>query len=448
MAKGHFLPAEQFEDVEFSDVELGEPEEQTSADKKTESIFSALNEDSEAYVMIYREITGYRDKELVTSLPADKFDLGELVVYLQSNYGGGDYRIIGYKNKKIAANQLIKIAHKIAKDADKPSETLGIMEMMRQMNEQNQRIIRELAERQNGQPQKSTMDMLQEMALMKEVMGTGSAVDPMAMMTQTMGMLKDLGVLDRGESGGGGGDSQLSSMMGMVGKLAEAAKNQPQQMQQQMPQQQRPLIPQQIRQNPQARQPYPPAPPIPMQPQRPQISPELIDHQIMEQIQMNPMLKAGIEMLYSYAKDKADAGEVAARILDMIPENEIKAFILSPKSFTTLCALKRELVDHKAWFDDLSEHVKAALGLPSKFADLWGEDTPEDLAAGMPNTQAPTSAEMRDAFDSGEITDAVTSTLSPDLQLADDQPIIDPNSEGDFSDDIHTTNDTRGPSGD
>lgn len=34
MAKGHFLPAEQFEDVEFSDVELGEPEEQTSADKK------------------------------------------------------------------------------------------------------------------------------------------------------------------------------------------------------------------------------------------------------------------------------------------------------------------------------------------------------------------------------------------------------------------------------
>lgn len=66
----------------------------------------------------------------------------------------------------------------------------------------------------------------------------------------------------------------------------------------------------------------------------------------------------------------------------------------------------------------------------------------------MPNTQAPTSAEMRDAFDSGEITDAVTSTLSPDLQLADDQPIIDPNSEGDFSDDIHTTNDTRGPSGD
>lgn len=324
--------------------------------------------------MIYREITGYRDKELVTSLPADKFDLGELVVYLQSNYGGGDYRIIGYKNKKIAANQLIKIAHKIAKDADKPSETLGIMEMMRQMNEQNQRIIRELAERQNGQPQKSTMDMLQEMALMKEVMGTGSAVDPMAMMTQTMGMLKDLGVLDRGESGGGGGDSQLSSMMGMVGKLAEAAKNQPQQMQQQMPQQQRPLIPQQIRQNPQARQPYPPAPPIPMQPQRPQISPELIDHQIMEQIQMNPMLKAGIEMLYSYAKDKADAGEVAARILDMIPENEIKAFILSPKSFTTLCALKRELVDHKAWFDDLSEHVKAALGLPSKLL-IYGAKT-------------------------------------------------------------------------
>ena len=445
MAKAQFLQAQDIEDVEIYDVEQGEPEEATQAEKKTENIFSALSGDAEAYLMIYREITGYRDKELITSVPADKYDLGELVVFLQGNYGGGDYRIIGYKDKKIAANQLIKIAHKIKSDGEKPSETLGVMDAMRQMMQENQRLMLQLSERGTGGPQKTTREMLEEMMLMKEVMGSNSQQpDPMTMMTKTLGMLKDLGVVGGESSGGLGGDDQLSSMMGMVGKLAEAAGKQQPQLQAPQPQQFRPPAPPQPQpsvipprlQNPQ------PRPNL-----RPQINPELIDNELRAKMIQNPMLKYGLAMLIDQAKEKIDAGEVAEKVINFLPENDIKAFLLAPKSFETLCSLKSEVMEHKEWVLDLIEHLKAAFGMESKFSDFWNEDTPESLAANMPDTQAPSSDQLRDAFDSGEIKGEVISTLSGDLQVEPQEPIITEKSHGDDNV-LHSTNDPRGAGGD
>lgn len=447
MAKAQFLPADldSAEDVQIFGVEEGEPEEATQAEKKTENIFSALSGDAEAYLMIYREITGYRDKELITSVPADKYDLGELVVFLQGNYGGGDYRIIGYKDKKIAANQLIKIAHKIKSAGEQPSETMGVMDAMRQMMQENQRLIMQLSERGQGGPQKTTRDMLEEMMLMKQVMGNdGPSVDPMAMMTQTLGMLKDLGVVGGDNQNDSlGGNDQMSAMMGMVGKLAESASKQPQQLpppqqrvvnQPQFQQQQPSMIPERLKN------------PLPRPNLRPQIDPSLIDQELRTEMMKNPMLKYGLAMLIDQAKEKVDAGEVAEKVINFLPENDIKAFLLAPKSFETLCSLKSDVMEHKEWVLDLIEHLKAAFGMESKHAEFWSEDTPESLAAGMPNTQAPTSAELRDAFDSGEITGEITSTLSPDLQVEPVEPIITENSTGDDND-LHTTNDSRGASG-
>jgi hypothetical protein len=447
MAKAQFLQAQDIEDVEIYDVEHGEPEEATQAEKKTENIFSALSGDAEAYLMIYREITGYRDKELITSVPADKYDLGELVVFLQGNYGGGDYRIIGYKDKKIAANQLIKIAHKIKSAGEQPSETMGVMDAMRQMMQENQRLIMQLSERGQGGPQKTTRDMLEELMIMKEVMGNNSPqVDPMAMMTQTLGMLKDLGVVGGdNQSESLGGNDQLSAMMGMVGKLAESAAKQPQQLPQpQLPQQFRQPLPPQHRPSviPQRLQ-----NPLPRPNLRPQIDPSLIDQELRAEMIKNPMLKYGLEMLIVQAKEKIDAGEVAEKVINFLPENDIKAFLLAPKSFETLCSLKSEVMEHKEWVLDLIEHLKAAFGMESKHAEQWAEDTPESMAEAMPNFQAPTSAQMQDAFLSGEIEGEVVSTLSPDLQVEPVEPIITENSSGDDNV-LHSTNDTRGASGD
>lgn len=431
--KAEFLPAD-VADFETFEVNTDDDAPETQAESRTESIFSALNDDSEAYINVYREITGYRDKEFVTSVPADKYDLGELLTYLGETFGGGDYRLIGYANKKIAANQLVKVARKVApKSDDKPSETLGAMEMMRQMMEQNQRVIRELAERSSGAPQKTTMDMLQELALMKEVLGGGNQVDPFKQMGQMFGLMEQMKGLS-GASEPVGGDGELGSLMGMVGKLAEAAKFQGQAQQRYTPPQP------QLQHNPQMR--------LPQQPQpRPQPTPEQLQANLMatqqrqqmqqQQPQQKPqekddmfMLKMGLASLIESAKEKIDAGEMAEKVLNLLPESQIKEFLMSDNSIQQLAQINGKVLEHKEWFTDLAEHLKAALGMPSKFADLWGEESLEETVANFPNTPPPTSEEMRDAFERGEITDELHNVFDGNLQASELDAIVSQKSSG------------------
>ncbi len=448
MPKADYLPVD-IEDVEVFDVNEGEPEQMTDQEKRSANLFDSLKGDITAAIEVFDETNGYKNKTFVCSVSADKYTHGELMYHVQQTYGGGDYRFIARKDGRIAANQLITIKGRVEQVSQQPSETMGVMDAMRQMMQENQRLIMQLSERSQGGPQKTTRDMLEEMMLMKQVMGNDSpSVDPMAMMTQTLGMLKDLGVVGGdNQSDSLGGNDQLSAMMGMVGKLAESASKQPQ-----LPQPQPRVVNQPQYQQPQQRPQQPSIIPTHLQNPiqrpnlRPQINPSLIDNELRKQMIQNPMLKYGLAMLIDQAKEKIDAGEVAEKIINFLPENDIKAFLLAPKSFDTLCSLKSEVMDHKEWVLDLIEHLKAAFGMESKHAEFWSEDTPESLAAGMPNTQAPTSAELRDAFDSGEITGEVISTLSPDLQVDPVEPIITENSTGD-NDDLHTANDTRGASG-
>lgn len=437
MAKpAQFLPVtpEDFEIIEDNPI----PEEELDSETKSADLFSALKEDPEAEVTVYRQIDGYKNKEFVCSFSADKYDIADLQTKLQRDYGGGEYRIIARQGGRMRANKLLRIAGtQNPKATTQPSETLGTIDAMRQiMAEQNQRF-NEMMARQNPH-QKTTQEMLQEMVAMKEVLGLGQpaapASDPITMMGAMMGVMKQMQDFTGG--GGGGGGDDFSPLIKMAGDLVSTASNQPPP---QLPPQQPQQIPQPIMRNPQPRPQMRKQPTQHLQAPYTPPQPEKING-VKKMINQNPMFKTGLKWALEQAAEKVDCGEVAEKILGILPENQIVEFITRPESLQELCALGNAFVEHKDWFADLIEHLKAACGKESKFSDLWAEDTPESMVDAMPNEQAPTSNELRDAHQRGELDEALNSVLGPATLGENSKDELDAN-------ELSTTDDSRGGSG-
>lgn len=309
--------------------------EKTDAEKMTDDLANALRDDTSGFVTIHKEDNG-RSMH-VERIPSDKYDVGQLLDYLQINYGGGDYRIRVYSGGKITANKLISIAVKKVTQEGKSlaghGELASILEVITQ---QNNRVIEALSFQEKKDPMEEMTKMFQMMTMMREAMGIQNQqpINPLSQLKDTLGILESVGVTINGQAEKE--DEGFGGLLEKMAPLVTAAVSQPQQ---------RPMN------NPQPR-------------------PEKRENPMFGNI----MIKAGLQTLLKAAKKGSDPAMYAEMIVDQFPEEKIREFITGEKAAEKLLAFCPPIKEHTKWFDELAEHVKALLGLDSRFSDLYSDD--------------------------------------------------------------------------
>ncbi len=300
--------------------QASEPDK-TDAQKKTDAFESALNDDPEAFLSVSRQkMGGNSPMEFVGRYPADKFDYGQLQVHLQRTFGGGDYRVMLYASGKIRANKLLSIAESLS-STEKQSSNMGEMgtllnAVLDRMDNNNRQIV-ELLQNQSTGGQSRT-DLLNEMIMMKNMFDSGTSItapDPIEQLKNIMGLQKELGL------GGPSEDKEegFGSLLEKLTPLITAATNQPQ-------------------------QPQP----------KPQGKPD-----------MNLIVRQGIKNLLKGAAKNSDPYSYATMVVDNVPENFIRNFIVAPNALEKLTETVPEVANYAEWFIELGENVKDLLGMPN-----------------------------------------------------------------------------------
>lgn len=429
--KAEIFPADESEIV----YEVGgqQPEEMTESEQKTQQFADILSEKGEAgKIVVHREDDGPNSKSVACGqYRADKYDFFDLQDHIQRTYGGGDYRFRLYEHGRIVASKVVSLAHPI--NGGTAEQANGFENKMLEMIEgQNRRMEEFMRSSQGGGTPKTTMELLQEMQIMREVFDPRQApTNPMQEMLTTLTAFKELGFIN---TDGGGGDTPgfeklLSMGADLVSKAADKSQQEPARLPNPQP-------------RPRLRR---PAPPTPQQmaalksEQRRLRNPKI---SIEEQEKMK-MLKLGLQMLLQYARTNASHDDALDLIWAQVPESQIKDFLCQPDSLQTLASISTEVLEHKQWFEDLAEHAKASLGMPSKFADQYEpaeemEETGEFSTADFPTEEPMGSNEVREI-------------VGDDLTCNDGEPMIEGDKPitGETLDngDVQSTHDTERTSG-
>jgi hypothetical protein len=370
---------EAFNVIEYDEAidELDDDDEQTDAEKKTDAFREALSEDSEAYVNVGRQRYGGKGPlEIIGNFPADKYDFQQLQTMLIADWGPGDYRCKLYSKGRVRANKLISIASPLRKNNNdnSPGEMASVLEtVLTRMDNMQQTMVNTM--QHNNAPAKTTIEMLQEMKLMNEIMNPNGAqqvapVNPMKDMLENMTAIKELTNLF-GDNGGNSGGTDFGELAGMASKLLGKAIDEPAQTVQHAP------IP-----APVPLQPVVKENPLPFKrPVRPvghrALAPEPTPEQIAAmQVAVNEnnklddndmMLQMGLHAILRKIKQGVDAGDICAFIFESIPEAKIKDYLMRDDSLDHIFKLKEELREHKPFLLDVIEHIKACFHMPSKF---------------------------------------------------------------------------------
>lgn len=329
-----FLPlnSEDIDDISFDPISKTE----TEFDKKVEDFASSMSDlGNNGEILVKRQTGGGKDPmEHVGYFEPDEYSYGQLVEHLRNNYGGGLYRIYLRVNGRNKGNSLVRIAE--SKSTPENSRALAghgeLSQILNVMREQNNQLMDAMKQPQKD-PMADMMQMFQMMTMMREAMGiqNQTPVNPLEQLKDSMSILEGFGVTINGqaekdEDDGFGG--LIEKMAPLVTAAIQPKQSQPQQ-------------------NPKSRE-------------KPMFG--------------NIMLKAGINTLLKAAKKGSDPATYAEMILDQLPEDKVREFITSENSAKKLVEIVPQVGEFAEWFDTLSEHVKAQLGMESTVSDLYGDD--------------------------------------------------------------------------
>lgn len=344
----HFLPSNDDEDV-FEVINYdNQTLQQTSQQKALEDILADLNDETDSAEMrIYRQVSGGKSAMVfLDSFPVDKYNISDMHKYLRDNYGGGDYRVHVRVNGKVRANKLISIEAPKSTENIRQSpigEASNILATVLERQERMHQQMLEMMSSQNGGA-KSTREMLEEMMLFKQLFDNGNSggqQNGIQQLRDSLAVLSELGVTINGQSEEkevGFGDL-LEKMTPLIG-AAMSQKNPPQQKSD-------PMFAQKM------------------------------------------MIKAGLTTLIKAASKKADPISYAEMLFDQLPEDAIKEFVVNPGAFERVIKMEPKAAHYKVWFEDLAEHVKGQLGLPSKYSDLYSTEddaiNAESIIEGAPD---------------------------------------------------------------
>jgi hypothetical protein len=342
MSNAKFMPRDDVQLIEF-DSPVDQPH--TDADDKADDLISALKDDKEAFVNVMRQPFGGNSRmEFVERIPADKYDYGQLMHYLGTTYGGGDYRLMVYASGKLKGNKLQTIAAKVKQDKQGVSpggEAANILAtVLQQIEANNERMMRMMS--QMTAPSSSRADMLQEMLLYKQLFDRPSS-GGLGELTQAIAALKELGVpigntIEHEKEEGFG--ELLAKMTPAIEAIATANNRMP-----------------------------------PIDPQKARQSQMNMIQKVALKAKLEPFIKASI---------KKSAPDVYAEMLvDQMDEATLKQYIASPTAIDDLCKLDARIVANREWFVLLGEHVKAMLGMASTVSDLY-DDEDSDITTETP----------------------------------------------------------------
>lgn len=363
-----FLPRDG--DITIIDTDVTpEHENKTDADDKADALAAALKEDSSAYLNVHRRITQNSPEEFVANFDADKYNFGQLLSYLQENYGGGDYRVRLYAKGRIKANKLLQIAHKV-----KPSNTPQINPtgdaaqilnvVLQEMRNSQEKMFQTLQ-----QKTESRGDLLKDMALFKELFGGNSApVNPFEAMKPMLEFMTMMGFQPPGA-----GVEHEKGFMDVLEKTL-------------------PVFLKGMQQRPQ-----------PVRMPRAQIAAPVYKQNPVEPLQQAPEtdtqekeLRQMLSILVKAAKKGGDQYTYATMMFDQFDPDIIAQIAQTPGITDILGGIEPDVIEYKPWFLLLIEHLKAQMGLDSEVAadyvDLTDVDEPVNNT-GENNPENPSDAD-------------------------------------------------------
>lgn len=342
MATADFLPARD-NDIQDIVFDTADEQPQTEFDRKLEDFSQAMVDlGNNGEILVKRQTAGGKDPmEHVGYFEPDEYSYGQLVEHLRDNYGGGKYRIYLRANGKNRGNSLVHIASKTtAQNGESGHNAHGEMSnvvstVMGAIREQNERM-NNMLQQTKADPMADMERMFGMMTMMRTAMGldTQQTNGGLAQLKESLEVMESLGVTVNQK-----GEDESAGFVGVLEKLAPAitaAASAPQQQQQQP------------RPNPQPRQGEP--------------------------MFNNVLIKSGLAFLLKAAKDNADPASYAEMIFTQLGEARVREFITAPDAAEKLLKLDKRVAEYSVWFDDLAEHVKAHLGLESKFGHLYESD--------------------------------------------------------------------------
>ena len=361
--------------ISQDDIEDGQYQEppKTDADIALEDFLDKAKAiGSAAKLTINKLSNGLNSSEIFcASYPVDKYSYFELLEILQKTWGAGDYRIYcTVKGRKgVLQNQLVSVAgspQQLLPQA--PTNQNDVMaSMMRMMQENNERLLEALKPKEDAGDR---MKFMQEMLMMKQIFGGDQK--PQASMLSGVKEMVEVMSLMQGLSGNGATESEPVWMKALTAfaPVAAAAVNTMAQPKPQPPMMRQP--------HPQMRQPQRPPEMRTVNPE-----PQPINEPIQkEEASTMPSQAENVKMLCD-ALDGPMAAMVAAdkiaeTIVDKTPDDSLdalEAWVVSETLINDLIALDARVEKHRDWFCDLIEHVKAQLGLESRYAEMYDDGT-------------------------------------------------------------------------
>lgn len=310
-------------------------EEKTHAEDRLIALQEALQQSDEAFISINRQKThGRAPEEFITHVAADKYTLNELLIFLQNEFGGGDYRLRLFVGKQMINNRLYSVAepaNKINKNESNNFDRLAQLIL-----EQNER----LAQMFSKKPEKTMVEQLEEIRLMQETFGMNKSnnqtqLNPIEQIRQSLELVETLKEM-------GGKDNEKEELGGMFTELMRTVNNMRQQKPAQVPVQ----VPAQVQKQP--------------------------TEQENKKMQLSMQMKMGLSILLKAANKGSDAGDYAGMVMDMADAEQINQFLNDRDALDKIIAIEPQIGLKKQWFSDLIEHVKGLSGdVSSKFADEY-----------------------------------------------------------------------------
>lgn len=351
MANQEFLPAG-YDDEEI--VQGVAPSERDPDDVALANVLAELGSSgADAKVNVY-QIDEKKNRAFVGSFLPGDFS----IEVLQAQYGAGEYAVEVRKDKKWLKKTTVKIAAPknpgyIAPVLPRVSdESPKIIEAMQAgFNQMGQMFAQALGQLAANQPkQKSTMETLQELQLMREILGgaqSAPAPDPMAMVTMALELSEKIRPRE-GEPGTG----EI---------IMEAVKNFA------------PTINKFVETHAAQQAALPAVPPI--HGPAVQIPAPLTPPATPENFEMDMTTKLYARTLIAAAKSGADPMTYANNVLDLLPEEKVLEFVGRPDWFEDVAKALPEAVPFRPWFESMKECI-LELTSPDDGASVEGNATP------------------------------------------------------------------------
>lgn len=364
------------------------------------------DEDTNARVMVYRVRPEGGDAFLFEKTARDFASKDGGAAFILRQYGGGEYRIRVYRKvqqmglnglpfmrQAIAAIRKIYLEEPRVQEVEvRPDQNnlalAALTETMMRGQQETREMIAALA---NGmkeaitviatrpepqrEPQKTTADILNEMLLMKKVMGldnpqTKEPVSLAQQMKEILGLTREVREMVEDDTPPA---DEMTGLMKMGSQVLELIKaNQQGQPIVLSPEQQKALIAQQQQQQQPARRvnPVPVPPPVKQLPPGTVLQPSqpAPSANIQEQIaQLNggqdmlSMLSVAVHQLVGAAERNSDPYAYAVTLLDQVGAETLEKFLGAPDWFESLVAINPKVAENAEWFNELKVELTSVI---------------------------------------------------------------------------------------